>query len=359
MSGRDKAPDKGHGKGGAKRLLYRVLGIEAKKKVVREGLKEVEPNGTTAEIKAWEPPTVTKNYDPNHVSAANSDFPVMPYTGPHLDSKSSPYPGTNIERTTVPITQIPWSTPYKQYKPIEHTNPDHVGPNRRPYAQSENVQEVIDTQQLGGIKSFYAIQHGGRESRPQNPMGRTGLSGRGTLGHWGSNPAVDALLIRQNPKDATIPEIFLIWRRADSVLATPGGMQEGDELTNALKKEVKEEVGDDIAKLLPGKPKTIVYRGYVDVSRNTDNAWIETTAFALFFNQEEARRMPAKLTPTDIEEVDAAKGGWFPLEPYLNPDTSDGEPLPLYGSHAQIVQLLKNVSSFQQWLSGEKGKLST
>jgi len=124
-----------------------------------------------------------------------------------------------------------------------------------------------------------------------------------------------------------------------------------------LKKEVKEEVGDDIAKVLPGKQKIIVYRGYVDNSRNTDNAWIETTAFALFFNQEEARRMPERLTPTDIEEVDAAKGGWFPLEPYLNPDPLDSRRLPLCGSHAQIVERLKNVPSFQNWLSGEKGKL--
>jgi len=67
--------------------------------------------------------------------------------------------------------------------------------------------------------------------------------------------------------------------------------------------------------------------------------------------------MPHKLTPTDIEEVDAAKGGWFPLEPYLNPDTSDEKQLPLYGSHAQIIQLLKDEPSFNNWLSGEEGKL--
>jgi len=292
-------------------------------------------------------PMVNTNYDPK---AMKCDLPVMPFTGPHQKALITPYPGTKVERTPVLLNQIPWSAPAHQYNPTEHTNPLHMGPDRPPYAQSEIVKDVITSQELGGIKSFYATQFGGRELRPQNPIGRTGLSGRGTLGHWGGNPAVDALLIRQNPEDASIPEIFLIWRRADRTLALPGGMQEGADLTEALKKEVTEEVGSEITKLLPEKSQTIVYRGYVDDPRNTDNAWMETTAFALFFNQEEARRMPTKLTPTDTHEVDAAKCGWFPLNSFLNPDISDGKRLPLFASHAQIVQRLKNLPSYQNWL---------
>lgn len=237
----------------------------------------------------WIAPTHQADYDPDRIPAANKDLPVTPFTGPHQKALTSPYPGTDVERAPVPAEAYSWSIELKDYQPKEYTNPAFIGPNRPPYAQSERVQEVTDTHELGGIKSFYAIQHGGSEPRPLNPMGRTGLSGRGTLGHWGANPAVDALLIRQNPETA-VPEIFLIWRRADQMHALPGGMQEGDELTTALKKEVREEVGPAIAELLPEKSKSIVYRGYVDDPRNTDNAWMETTAFALFFDQDQAKK---------------------------------------------------------------------
>lgn len=302
-------------------------------------------------ITAWQPPTVNNDYDPKHIPAAKRNLPVTPFTGPHKKSLTTPYPGTTIQRRPVPPSKIPWSTPLHHYTPTEHTNPSHTGPNRPPYAQSELVQDVISSGELGGIKSFYATRFGGRETRPQNPMGRTGLSGRGTLGHWGANPAVDALLIRQSPADPRVPEIFLVWRRADKVLALPGGMQEGDELTNALKKEVMEEVGADIARLVPAKPKSVVYRGYVDDPRNTDNAWMETTAFCVFFSQEEAGRMPTRLNPTDTHEVDASKGGWFPLDPFLGKGgAADGKRPPLYASHAQILKRLKKLPSFRNWL---------
>jgi len=120
-------------------------------------------------------------------------------------------------------------------------------------------------------------------------------------------------------------------------------MQEDEELTEALKKEVLEEVGSSIAEMLHEKQKTIVYRGYVDDHRNTDNAWMETTAFALFFNQEESKRMPVALDPTDVNEVDAEKGGWFPLDPFLNEDEKSAPKL--FGSHGQIVQRLKEWKS--------------
>lgn len=66
-----------------------------------------------AKPKSWEPPTVTKNYYPNDILAANTNFPIMTFFGPHRDSVSSPYPGTNIKRTQFPIAKIPWSISYE------------------------------------------------------------------------------------------------------------------------------------------------------------------------------------------------------------------------------------------------------
>ena len=41
----------------------------------------------------------------------------------------------------------------------------------------------------------------GKDGRPLNPRGRTGLRGRGGLYLWGANVAVDPLLTRQDPNN--------------------------------------------------------------------------------------------------------------------------------------------------------------
>ena len=37
--------------------------------------------------------------------------------------------------------------------------------------------------------------------KPRNPRGRTGMTGRGTLGKWGPNQAADPIVTRWNPDD--------------------------------------------------------------------------------------------------------------------------------------------------------------
>ncbi|XP_015772187.1 PREDICTED: ADP-ribose pyrophosphatase, mitochondrial-like [Acropora digitifera] len=58
---------------------------------------------------------------------------------------------------------------------------------------------------------------------PRNPMGRTGLAGRGLLGRWGPNHTVHFILTRSEQQFQ-------------------------------------------------------IYKGYLDDQRNTDNAWVETVA---------------------------------------------------------------------------------
>jgi ADP-ribose pyrophosphatase len=289
----------------------------------------------------WQAPDIREGYEPSIMGASKSDFPVTPFDGPHQKALTSPYVGNpDINRSPVPEDKILWSVDNPNYTPTEYTHPKLMGESRPPYAQSERVQEVLEAHELGGIKSFYTISWGGDEMRPLNPMGRTGLSGRGILGHWAANPAVDALLLRENPTTEDDVEIFLIWRRADAIHALPGGMQEKEELTAALKKEVHEEVGPELATLLPAKQKTVIYRGYVDDPRNTDNAWMETTAFALFFNQDEAIKMPTKLSPTDTDEVDQSQNGWFSLNSLRDSETNRIDGKKLYASHAHLVNQL-------------------
>ena len=135
------------------------------------------------------------------------------------------------------------------------------------------------------------------DGRPLNPKGRTGLKGRGKLGKWGPNQAADPIVMRLNPSTKE-PEVILIMRLDSKQWAIPGGMvDDGDTVSKTLEKEF----GEEAARLDSEEDKQnlkdiftnpqrqhFVYRGYVDDPRNTDNAWMETTACAFLCTPKQA-----------------------------------------------------------------------
>lgn len=65
-----------------------------------------------------------------------------------------------------------------------------------------------------------------------------------------------------------------------------------------------------------------IYSGYVNDPRNTDNAWIETTAYN--FHDDTGKTVKLKLEAGD----DAGNVKWLPIDKNVR----------LYGSHKEIVQ---------------------
>ena len=142
---------------------------------------------------------------------------------------------------------------------------------------------------------------------PLNPRGRTGMRGRGLLGKWGPNHAADPIVTRFHPETGVLQLVAIL--RADvQRWALPGGMVEaGQGISATIRRDFEAEVGDHddpeekatMSRLLDAlfagidddeglgghhhlvsrrlAPR-LVYRGYVDDPRNTDNAWIETSA---------------------------------------------------------------------------------
>ena len=49
-----------------------------------------------------------------------------------------------------------------------------------------------------------------KTKKPRNPMGRTGMTGRGMLGAWGPNQAADPIVVRLNAKQQA--EVLLMFR---------------------------------------------------------------------------------------------------------------------------------------------------
>ena len=65
--------------------------------------------------------------------------------------------------------------------------------------------------------------------KPINPRGRTGMTGRGTLGKWGPNHAADPIVTRWNPEDDYELQVVAIKRTDTGDWALPGGMVDDGE----------------------------------------------------------------------------------------------------------------------------------
>jgi ADP-ribose pyrophosphatase len=155
--------------------------------------------------------------------------------------------------------------------------------------------------------------------RPVNPIGRTGLAGRGLLGKWGPNYAADPIITRINRETDSI-ELLAVQRKDNGQWAIPGGMvDKGEEVSRTLARELREETGVEL-EMARG---TLTYRGYVDDPRNTDHAWMETTARHLHLSAEVADRMSLRAGD------DARAVRWLPLTPQ-----TVGE---LYASHCALI----------------------
>ena len=197
----------------------------------------------------------------------------------------------------------------------------------------------------------YAIDNNGY---PRNPMGRTGIRGRGLLGRFGPNHAADPIVSRWR-RDAEgrialdqdgekLIEVVLIKRRDTGEWAIPGGMVEaGDSVSLTLKKEFGEEAMDSFG-MTPSQKRTMIrqldrlfktgveiFKGYSDDPRNTDIAWMETVAVNFHDDNGEATKAFTLAAGDDAGDV-----AWTLITPGLN----------LYANHtAHIVKAREQLLS--------------
>ena len=222
-------------------------------------------------------------------STKNPKLPIPP-DPLHLHKKSRGYYSEpqysyamNLSiRSPVSDNLVPWRVRYDDYKPVNFTANEVL---KQPvWADPKNPKEIKDQFNLGKRISHmpekYKISE--KDGSPINPIGRTGMTGRGLLGKWGPNHAADPLVTRIKPNCRVISgkpriEFIAIRRRDNGEWAIPGGMVEaGDTISLTLKKEFHEEA-QNILKLDPiqaarlqantkklfDNPTTQLYKGYV------------------------------------------------------------------------------------------------
>ncbi|KAI9587635.1 hypothetical protein GQX74_003481 [Glossina fuscipes] len=173
----------------------------------------------------------------------------------HVTCRNNVYPRTQTLRFPVPDDFVFWTMPYNDYMPPIYTashirgqswaDPDIGAPLFKP---RWNFQDR-DVNRLSHMGKYQIDSSG----YPLNPIGRTGLRGRGLLGRWGPNHAADPIVtrwkrdkngsvIKHNVSEKNILQMITIQRHDNRMWAIPGGMVDpGEKITTTLKREFMEE----------------------------------------------------------------------------------------------------------------------
>ncbi len=189
-----------------------------------------------------------------------------------------------VTRQHVPDALVDWTVDMPQYSPPILDLPRGATRFRKP----GDAPQDSDPSTIATFTSMETpIVARDANGFPLNPMGRTGLGGRGILDKWGPTEAADPVLTRHNPDTGQL-EVLLIQRGDTGEWAFPGGkVDAGETPAIAAGRELVEEAGvRGIA--LDFQQAGVVYAGYIDDSRNTDHAWMESTALHLHLTAEQA-----------------------------------------------------------------------
>ena len=159
-------------------------------------------------------------------------------------------------RAKVSDARCRWSAPWPEYQPQDWTHRVVIANNRElssggKWADPEDVTRIRaelearitfcrggDERKLGDAVEFDAA------GRPINPVGRTGIAGRGLLGKWGPNHAADPIVTRYHPTTGAL-QVVAIQRKDTGQWALPGGMVDpGEAVSITVKREFTEEAGE-------------------------------------------------------------------------------------------------------------------
>ncbi|XP_065663840.1 ADP-ribose pyrophosphatase, mitochondrial isoform X5 [Hydra vulgaris] len=283
-----------------------------------------------------------------NVLTANFNDDVLPVKA-HFKCRGA-YPlNDQLKRFSVSDDLVDWNKKFDSYAPVCYTaesvkkmpvwaDPDLDDPAFKEIKFNELDGKVNRISHMGK----YEIMSNGA---PRNPMGRTGISGRGLLGRWGPNHAADPIVTRwkrdsngkiERHKDNNKPILeFVSIQRSDThEWAIPGGMVDaGENISLTLKREFGEEALNSIELDQKEAVKKLIddlfhrgeniYNGYVDDPRNTDNAWMETVA--VNFHDENGTCV-GKIPLTAGDDAKAVK--WLAIDRKLD----------LYASHIDFIR---------------------
>jgi ADP-ribose pyrophosphatase len=204
------------------------------------------------------------------------------------------------ERQRIAIDEAPWAVPCPTYDPPYHVTvpvleaDDSATPGG--WADPEDVGAVGDRFALLSPESRDAM------GRPLNPRGRTGIAGRGSLGRWGANRSVSVVPVRNSPSSGQL-EILLGSVGRGGLEISKGFLHKDEAPVDTARRVMRIEAGWTE----PFDLGPTVFDGYIYDPRQTDHAWIETTAFLLEVDPN--RQVDGSDPSNPFQDID-----WWPLE---------------------------------------------
>jgi len=240
------------------------------------------------------------------------------------------------KRFPVPDIYVPWSVEWSDYRAVEYTDENMA-------KKSPDPMDPTEIKDIGSRMSYEGFDVNHNSNRSLNPRGRTGLSGRGKLYYWGPNHAADPLVTRVNERNQL--EFVAISRQDGGEWALPGGMvDKGESPEAAAKREFEEEACDGSKipasqlaeqqqlreKIFDLLHQKIIYKGYVDDPRNTDNSWVETCVVNWHCPYELSKKL--KMQAGD----DATQVRWLVADESINDEYKH-----LYANHREFIEMAK------------------
>ncbi|EDQ87245.1 uncharacterized protein MONBRDRAFT_27446 [Monosiga brevicollis MX1] len=259
------------------------------------------------------------------------------------------YPESEQLRLALNNDQVPWTTSMSNYNPPDYTAEELLkeprpewadGPDPRKYGfnKVEMQGDSFSTDRTSTMKVVVDSATG----RPINPYGRTGLSGRGSLGRWGPNWAANCLITRWRrdvhgnlvERDGRcVLEFLAIERQSFGGWALPGGFRnDAEDRRGALERLLKHEIYqqdkltqvevDNLEELFDSAHT--MRSVYSHDPRNTDNAWVEVSC-ANFHDEtgELTKRLHFKENQEHVKRIQ-----WLMAHSGLN----------LFASHGDLVR---------------------
>jgi len=267
------------------------------------------------------------------------------------DPEATPYQNVK-ENTLYPTTRVNkdkvwWEEPYDEYDEVaeSYNNDEFLKKGMEEGWAHKDWHELSDETKNNILTSTLPFWDSEKDEvvlitvddacckdelgRPLNPLGRTGVKGRGSLGKYGANHAADMIPVFFNPSDGKF--YYLTIRRRDThQVACPGGMIDpGDKAKlakqatnvviqtskNAAAREIVEEAISEegaavLQQTLADPNNTIVIAaGVVDDARNTDFAFMVSTVIMVPMTKDTAMQIKLQKQNDEVEDV-----AWRTLE---------------------------------------------
>lgn len=174
--------------------------------------------------------------------------------GYHVSARHLLYPDARIMRFPVPNEKVPWEAEFLIYDPPFYTAEkkdvtltDPVGDTAEPLSKI-NYNVVDGLTDRCSFHGTYVVQYG----FPLNPMGRTGLRGRGSLSWFGPNHTLQPVVTRWKRNQGggicrksvrKMLEVLVMKLPQSEHWALPGGSREpGETLPRKLKQADRKSV---------------------------------------------------------------------------------------------------------------------